>query len=49
VCAARLTAMTALVIAEKALAGQALVGFQTPARVWSCDLFGGFLDWLVSN
>jgi len=33
-----LTALTALAIAEKALAGQAPVGFQTPARAYGADL-----------
>jgi short subunit dehydrogenase-like uncharacterized protein len=33
-----LTALTALAIAEKALAGQAPVGFQTPSRAYGADL-----------
>lgn len=37
-----LTALTALGIADKALAGQAPVGFQTPARAYGADLILGF-------
>jgi short subunit dehydrogenase-like uncharacterized protein len=33
-----LTALTALTIAEKVLAGQAAAGFQTPSRAYSADL-----------
>ena len=33
-----LTALTALAIAEKALAGEAPVGFQTPSRAYGADL-----------
>jgi short subunit dehydrogenase-like uncharacterized protein len=33
-----LTALTALAIAEKALAGQAPAGFQTPSRAYGADL-----------
>jgi short subunit dehydrogenase-like uncharacterized protein len=33
-----LTALTALAITEKVLAGQAPVGFQTPSRAYGADL-----------